>query len=253
MLAPCKVTLADPVPARFARRATLAVLDPKENPRDLLLTCKPMVTDSCLLRSTPYPAWHRIDVSETHPVLSHAVRPNLAPPLKAVGPTLPPYMVTLRDPEATMFPRPTLLTNPVPYDKPAVMLDARRPVDIAPRRLEYTPPPIFTDTDVSDRQELRSHALCPILKPPQKPASPRPAPCTVTLNDPDAAPFEPFQTLTLPDPNDAPRVMLPAIIPTVIAIFRQSATLPPAWHRVDVSDSHVVASHLVAPTLSPTE
>ena len=226
MLPPCTVTLVNPVEALFERRAKLAVLEPKENPCDLLLTCKPMVTDSFPLLSIPYPAWHRVDVSETHPVLSQAVTPSLAPPLTVASPTLPPYIVMLRDPVAAVFPRATLLTHPTPYDKPTLMLDARSPADIAPRRLEYIPPAILPRTDVSDCQELRSHALRPILKLLHRLASPILAPCSVTLNAPEAAPFAPLQTLMLPDPNDAPRVMLPAAVPTVITIFRLRATLP---------------------------
>ena len=80
MLAPCTVTLAEPVPARFARLATLirppmsvlhaSVTDPDDSPA---------VTDTRRVPIDPWAIWHLIDVSDSHSVASHPVCPTLVP------------------------------------------------------------------------------------------------------------------------------------------------------------------------------
>ena len=252
MLAPCTVTLADPVVPRFARRAALAVSErPIEKPRDLLPASKPTVSDSRLLPSTPDPVWHRTDVSEIHPVLSHAVRPSFSAPDPATSPARPPYRVTLTDPDEAALPRPMLLSHPAPYDTPTLVLDTRRPADIEARRLPDIPPAIRPRTNVSDCHAVRSHALRPTLKAALKPESPKLAPCTVTLLVPVAAALAPRTTLAAPCPKDRLRDTLPARAPTVVVTFRLGPMLAAPWQRVDVSDSHLVASQAVDPTTSP--
>ena len=253
MLAPFRVMLADPVDARLARRAALAVLGPNENPRDLLPTRKPAVRDARLLPSTPNAAWHRAAVSEIHPVLSHAVCPLFSPTLTLASPTLPPYTVTLIDPEAAELPSPPLLSHPIPKETPRLALDTRAPADTAPRRLPDTPPPAWPLTDESDSHVVRSQELRPTLSAPQIPLDPKLAPWIVTLLDPDAAALAPLATLAIPDTNDTLRDALPILPPSVITAFLLPDTLAPLWHRMEVSASQLVLSHPVEPIRAPPQ
>jgi hypothetical protein len=75
---PCNVTLADPVVATFVRPKEL--LAPKSNEKPyVLLPVFSDVTETWRLPITPGPVWHRIDVSDSHAVLSHTVRPRRDP------------------------------------------------------------------------------------------------------------------------------------------------------------------------------
>lgn len=253
MLAPFRVMLKEPLDARFPRRDALTLGAPNVKPRDLLPACKPTVSAARLLPSVPYPAWQRVAVSEIHPVLSHAVCPALTPPLIAASPMLPPCTVTLIDPETTMFPCPPLLSHPTENDSTMLMLETRVPADIAPRLLRRTLPLARPLADVSDCQVVRSHELCPTLNAAHNPADPSPAPCTVTLSDPDVAPLAPMLTLTAPDANDTLRDTLPIRPPVVITAFRLPDAPPPPLQRTDVSASQIVASHPVEPIRSPPE
>jgi hypothetical protein len=72
------MTLADPVVAMFVHRTELVASESNEKPWDMLPTlCN--VTDIWRLPITPSPVWHRNDVSDSHAVLSQAVRPSRDP------------------------------------------------------------------------------------------------------------------------------------------------------------------------------
>jgi hypothetical protein len=55
--------------------------------------------------------------------------------------------------------------------------------------------------------------------------------------------------LTMLASCDIPALMLPCLAPALIATRRVPITPCPAWHRIDVSASHVVRSHPVSPSL----
>ena len=100
MLAPCTVALADPVAALLALRITLSMPTSKDNPPLTLPCLTPALTPTCRLPITPCPIWHRIDVSASHVVRSHAVLPTLVEAVYVVSPRLDPCTVTLDDPVA---------------------------------------------------------------------------------------------------------------------------------------------------------
>ena len=75
MLAPCNVTLADPVDAKFDRLATLNMPTSTESDSVTLPSRMPAVTDACKVPLTIWLVWHRVDVSDSHVVRSQAVRP----------------------------------------------------------------------------------------------------------------------------------------------------------------------------------
>ncbi len=100
MLAPCTVTLADPVAALLALRITLSMPTSRDSPALTLPCLTPALIPTCRLPITPCPTWHRIDVSASHVVRSHAVLPTLVDAVYVASPRLNPCTVTLDDPVA---------------------------------------------------------------------------------------------------------------------------------------------------------
>jgi len=110
--------------------------------------------------------------------------------------------------------------------------------------------PSWHRTDVSDCQVVRSHAVIPDLMETVCDASPRLAPCTVTLLDPVPPRFDRRPELIELASIDTDCVTLPADRPAV-SIARWLPTSPrPVLHRTDVSDSHVDRSHAVCESLT---
>ena len=105
MLAPCSVTLADPVTAMLALPIALTMLASCDIPALTLPCLTPMLILSCRVPITPCPAWHRIAVSASHVVRSHPVLPNLVDAVCAPSPSPDPCTVTLDDPVAARFVR----------------------------------------------------------------------------------------------------------------------------------------------------
>ena len=97
-LAPCTVTLADPVAAAFARSITLRPAVSTEYAADTLPSCCPVVTETRKVPFTICDAWHRVDVSDSHVVRSHAVWPILIDSVYVAEPMFAPCTVTLADP-----------------------------------------------------------------------------------------------------------------------------------------------------------
>ena len=137
---PCTVILADPVAAVFVRRTALLVSESKEKPWVLLPTvCD--VTDIWRLPITPSPVRHRADVSDSHAVLSHAVRPTRVPTVYVAYPKLNPCTVTLAEPVDAAFRLRTALIRPTSVLYPCERLPDCSPLVITTRRLPLNPCP----------------------------------------------------------------------------------------------------------------
>ena len=100
MLAPCTVTLADPVDALLVLRTMLSMPASNDRPELTLPYLAPTLIPTSRLPITPCPTWHRRDVSASHVVRSHAVLPTLIEAVYVVSPRLDPCTVTLDDPVA---------------------------------------------------------------------------------------------------------------------------------------------------------
>jgi hypothetical protein len=100
MLAPCTVTLADPVEALLVLRTMLSMPASNDRPELTLPYLAPTLIPTSRLPITPCPTWHRRDVSASHVVRSHAVLPTLIEAVYVVSPRLDPCTVTLDDPVA---------------------------------------------------------------------------------------------------------------------------------------------------------
>jgi hypothetical protein len=104
-LAPCIVTLLDPVPPRFDLRTALIELASIETDRVTLPADRPAVSIARMLPTSPRPVLHRMDVSDSHVDRSHAVCESLAADVYVARPMLPPCSVTLAEPVAALFVR----------------------------------------------------------------------------------------------------------------------------------------------------
>jgi hypothetical protein len=115
-LDPCTVTDADPVPAWFKRRVTLRLPASTEYTSDMLPTRSPAVTVKRRVPREPCPTRHRTDVSDSQPVPSHPVCPDLTIPVKLTRPRPAPCTVTDADPVPARLLRRDTLTLPASND-----------------------------------------------------------------------------------------------------------------------------------------
>lgn len=106
-------------------------------------------------------------------------------------------------------------------------------------------------TEESDSQVDRSQADIDVFEAAVYVARPIPCPRIVMLADPVAARFVARPTLKETAWVDSAEDNEPIRTPTVRAIFWLDLAPCPAWHRIDVSDSHVDRSLAVCPA-APT-
>ena len=184
-------------------------------------------------------------MSDSHADRSLAVRPTTPEELYAECPILAPCIVMLVDPVAALFVLRITLIILRSADKPRLKLPYLNPAVRAAGRLPVTPCPDWHRTDVSASHVVRSHTVLPRLVAPVYVVSPRFDPCTVILMDPVAAEFFRLVTLAVISPTEKPLVALPALCPAVTVKRWLPIELVASWHRSDVSDSHVVRSHVV--------
>ena len=195
----------------------------------------------------PCPILHRVDVSEAHTLISHALPPTLPIHDPAARPIPVPATVMLADPVAARFVPRTELDPPLSADTALVVLPCRSPAVIRTALVPPSPCPIWHRTDVSDSQPLLSQALQPVRPDADHPAPPIPAPATVMLTDPVAAWFAMCSPLACVESADMASVALPSRSPTVKAASLVPISPCPIWHRTDVSDSHTLLSHALSP------
>ena len=248
MLLPCTVTDPDPVPARFSRLITLSPAMSKDIACVLLELRSPPVTTTLRVPRTPCPARHLTDVSDSHSVPSHTVRPCRDRAEYPTDPMLDPCTVTDADPVPPRFPRRVTLSPPKSTVHACVMLPIVSPAVITTRRVPLTPCPARHLTDVSDSHSVPSHPVRPCRPLAVYDTSPMPDPCTVTDPDPVPARFTRRVTLTAPRSAVHACVMVPTRSPDVITTRRVPPSPCPTRHLTDVSDSHAVPSHPVRPS-----
>jgi hypothetical protein len=127
MLAPCTVTDADPVPARFCPRITLKPPTSTDHPCVTLPPRSPTVIVTRRVPRAPCVTRHLTDVSDSHSVASHPVCPSRARPVYVTSPMLAPCTVTCDDPVPARFCRRITLKAPTSTDHPCVTLPAFSP------------------------------------------------------------------------------------------------------------------------------
>ena len=125
--APDTVTLADPVPAPFARLTELTSTPSDENTPLLLPALPAAVTTARRLPIAPCPARHKMHVLDCHPDSSHTLPPTRPPPVTPDTPSPAPNKDTTTDPVAALFFAASPLAAPVSTDPAPVSVPVRTP------------------------------------------------------------------------------------------------------------------------------
>jgi hypothetical protein len=246
-LAPCTVTLADPVAPLFARLIPLVGEDSDENASEALPTRAPILATNRRLPATPCPKPHRIDVSDSQLVLSHAVCPGRIPPLYPPCPRPPPSTVTLGDPVPAAFARLCTLSESRSADISCVTVPTCTSTVTLVRRVPITLLASRDWTLESEIHSVDSQPVCPILDDSDMTMMPKFTPPTVMLADPVDAQFIRSAILSDGMSKEYTREELPTCSPAVIATRRLPPPPGPLKQRIDVSEIQLVASHAVWP------
>ena len=119
----------------------------------------------------------------------------------------------LRAPVTPPLPLRTRLCDDKSAEKPTLAVPRKSPVVIAERREAQNPCPDWQRTEVSASQVVRSPAVWPTTEETVYPASPKLAPCTVTLADPVAPLFARLIALVGDESDDSASEALPTRAP----------------------------------------
>lgn len=248
---PTSVTLVDPLAAALSLLPKLIGPSSIESILDPVPTASPKLNDTRRLPTDPCPIKHPADESDTHIVASQAVRHVRPAPVHPDRPTLHPCTVTLSDPDDPAFQRLIVLApTKSPENKPDA-LPLRIPELTLTRMLPAPDCAPLHRTPVSDSHVVLSHVDMPIPTLAEYAAIPSPAPYSVTLDDPDAAPFFLEEALTRPNAVENRAVTLPARAPELKTNARVLPTPCPALHTTALSADHVLCSHSVRPARTP--
>ena len=98
ILAPCTVTLADPVEATLPAVSKLIRPTSTDTPLDTLPVSNPIVIITRWLTCCESPVWHRTDVSESHTDRSQLLLPIRTAPDPSSDPSPAPCTVITADP-----------------------------------------------------------------------------------------------------------------------------------------------------------
>jgi hypothetical protein len=162
MPAPCIVTDADPVAARFCRRVTLTTMKSTDHACVTLPFCSPaVITPRWEPPNANRETLHLIDVSDAHSVASHPVCPSRSLPVYVTSPMLAPCTVSINDPVPARLIQRTRLMLARSKDHACVMLPPRIPAVIITPCVPRPPRAIRHLTDVSDAHSVTSHPVCP--------------------------------------------------------------------------------------------
>lgn len=121
------------------------------------------------------------------------------------------------------------------------------PIDKVTARDRRTTSASLLATDVSDDHSVCSQTLSPTPAEPDCPPSPSPAPYTVILNDPVAAPLLRRVLLTAALTTDTASLTDPTRIPALTSPARLDLETRAPRQSIFVSDTHCVDSHPVHP------
>ena len=245
--APCTVTDAEPVPARFTRRVQLIASTSKDHAWLTLPMPWPTVITTPRVPCDPCAALHLTDVSDPQPVASHPVQDKRALLDSRAKARPEPCTVTDAAPVNAPLPLRVRLMASMSADQAWLKLPLRDPTVITTRRVPKAPRLTRHLTDVSDSQLVPSHPVCPVRPLAVCCSLRNPAPCTVTDAEPVPARLELRRTLTALMSADQAWLMLPDRDPAVMTVRLDPWCPRAARHLTDVSDSQLVPSHPVCP------
>jgi hypothetical protein len=238
----------DPVDIALPAPTALAPAISTDSPEDMLPTLLPTLIESRMLPPKPDPITHRVELSDVHSVRSHTLRPVLDETEYPESPILAPCTVTKPNPFAPEFAFRAVLADNVPTENVSLTLPTRTPALIDASRLLIIPAPASHLTEVSDSHAVRSEVERPSLPALVVPVRPSPAPRIKIFEDPVAPEFDIPMTLAISLSVEKTTLALPTRPAALIATRLLPASPDAAWHLTDVSDPHVVCSHLLKPT-----
>ncbi len=161
--APCTVSIADPVPARFTRRMLQTVMAPAENAVLTVPTLRPELTSERYEALTNPPTRQRSDVSDSQNDDSQIEIPRPPFPVTDIEPMPDPSKVTLTEPVSGAFARNIPLNPPPAIEKASDILPGAKPAVTDTIRVAQSPDPALQRMDVSDCHSETSQLLTPCL------------------------------------------------------------------------------------------
>jgi hypothetical protein len=191
---------------------------------------------------------HLVDVSDCHDVASQDVSPiDMLGDLDA-SPKLDPCTVSIiAESDAAFNPKDTL-TDTASVDKISVIVPPScNPAVTISLRLPLKPGPVIQCIQVSDFHAVIWLTVWPSDSLPVKSNMPCPLPTTVMLK---GRPKAWLMLLGMPSDGESAEniaLALPDTNPAVSVVRKLADMLRLLMHTDDVSDAHIVASHVVAP------
>ena len=211
MLAPCRVTLTEPVAALLLGSAPLTTPVSSGSTAQMLPSTAPAVTDTRPFLLDPCEAEQSVEVCDAQAVASQALWPNRPDVVWTKSALLAPSTWTCSgiDPAATRFasgarPSPTLSTV-----QPDETLPVIASVVKASSLLPASPCPVLHASDESELHVVPSQAVAPARTEGLASNSPTPCPSTVTRVEPVAAALGSPPPLTLAVSAECTPVPLP--------------------------------------------
>ena len=169
------------------------------------------------------------------------------------SPSPPPDTVRLDAPVVPALDLRSPLAPTTSLDTAADKLPTDRPTDTSTRTLPLRVRPLWHRSEVSDSHTDRSQPVVPDRAAAVPPDSPTPPPCRVTLTEPDEARLALVTALDRCTSIVATRDMVPSLDPTVSDCRKLRPIPPPLRHCIEVSDPHLVRSHMLPPDPAPPE
>ena len=166
--APCTVTDAEPVPARFNCLNLLKLPRSTEYTALRLPERSPAVITTRRVPRVPQPIKHLTDVSDRHAVVSHFELPTLPDAVRTNKPNPAPRMVTLVDPVPALFLRIWELTLCRSIENPWLALPDLSPIEITIKTVPLTELELKQRSAESDCHPVASQVVLANLNRPVK-------------------------------------------------------------------------------------
>ena len=181
---PTTVMLADPVAARFALRSPLARVESADIACVALPCRRPTVKAASFVPISPYPTAHRTDVSDSHPLLSHALPFKFKYGEVLIFPRFNPTTLILIDPGVATLIASIVVMARLSYVRSLLTL-ARWLETVKIAVLDAAMPiPMVHCNDVSEYHMLASNAVAPTRPDKDTPPNPKFTPRTELRTDP---------------------------------------------------------------------
>ena len=159
---PKTVKLIEPVPARLLTLPSMPAMS-TDHALVKLPDSAPAVIVTLRVPPDDPPTLHLTDVSDSHPVASQLVGPNLIPEVDEVLPSPTPCIVMLDDPVPAALILRMPLGMPASADTAPVMLPALLPTVTTIAYVPPRPDAVLHLTDVTDIHSVSSHEVSPTL------------------------------------------------------------------------------------------